>query len=43
MRTIFKEEKRFDEVLKVRKAKLKGLGECTVDHALWHNCVEILQ
>jgi len=29
-----KEEKRFNEVLNARKARLKGLRECMVGHAL---------
>ena len=37
---ICKEEKKFDEALKAKKARLKSPGKCIVGHALRHNCVE---
>jgi len=43
LRTSFKEERRFNEVLMAKKIKAKGLREFTVGHALWHNHTEILQ
>jgi len=39
----FKEEERFNKVLRVRKVRLKTLGKCMVGHALWHNRAEIMK
>ena len=41
--TSFEEQKRFNEVLSARKARVKGQGECTIGRAPWHNCAAILQ
>jgi len=34
----FKEEKMYDEVLREKRARLKGPRKCMVGHALRHNC-----
>ena len=37
---IFKEEKRSEEVLRAKRARLKGPRKCTVGFALRYNCAE---